>query len=41
MGQKQLSGLLVMSIENKTAKDVNLEETIKSFSEIKARKVEF
>jgi hypothetical protein len=38
MGQEGRSGLSIISIENRTARNINLEEIIKTLSEMKARK---
>jgi hypothetical protein len=41
MGQERLSGLSVISIENRNARNINLEEKIKTFAEMKARRIKF
>ena len=41
MAQEQLSELSVISIENSIARNINLEEVMKTFAEMKVRKVDF
>jgi len=41
MSEERLSGLSIISIENKRAQQLNLDEVIDKFAQVKARKVNF
>lgn len=41
MAEERLSGLSIISIENRRARNLNLEEVINKFAQMKARKVNF